>query len=115
MTVDPTGEWLVLPLTMLADSPLTDFQLPGFILLTMLGVLPLVVAWASYTRKRWSWYGVLLVGFTLVVWIGLQLALVGYHPDPPLQIVFGALGVVIVALAMLPSVREREQAKGGGR
>jgi hypothetical protein len=40
------------------------------------------------------------VGASLVVWIAVQVAMVGYRGDPPLQAIYGGLGVAILALCL---------------
>jgi hypothetical protein len=47
----------------------------------------------------------LIPGAVLLVWITVQILVVGYQPRPPLQVVYGAVGVVLAGLSLLPSVR----------
>ena len=44
LVADPSGGLLRMPLTLLEGSPFTSFLVPGLVLLTLLGVLPLGVA-----------------------------------------------------------------------
>jgi len=46
-----------------------------------------------------------LGGLALLLWIGVEIAVVGYQAEPPLQLVYGVLGAVIVALAVRPTLR----------
>jgi hypothetical protein len=103
---DPTGAALSIPQEWLMDSPFRDYRVPGLILLTGLGVLPLVVAGAVWSAARWALAASLLIGLMLVVWIGVQISIVGYQASPPLQAVYGSLGLVIAALTRMPSVRK---------
>jgi hypothetical protein len=41
----------------------------------------------------------------LVVWIIVEVLVIGYQTDPPLQLVYGLVGVAILALVSLSSVR----------
>ncbi len=103
---DPTGQSLRIPLAWLQGSPFSDYSIPGWILLTVLGVFPLIVLVALLKKTRWSWYGALLVGLALVIWIGVEIAIIGYQTDPPLQLIYGVLGLLILALASLPALRD---------
>jgi hypothetical protein len=105
LVADPTGVTLRIPQELLVDSPFSDYLIPGLILLGVLGVLPLLVAWSVWSAARWSWRAAFGIGVALVVWIGVQIAIIGYQSSPPLQAVYGTLGLAISALALTPSVR----------
>lgn len=102
---DPSGQSIGIPLSWLAGSPFDTYFIPGLILLTVLGLFPLVVLYGLWTRRYWGWIGALLVGLALLVWIAVEVLIIGYQPQPPLQLIYGSLGVVIVILALLPGVR----------
>jgi hypothetical protein len=79
-------------------------------------VLPLVVVRGVWTAAPWSWAASLGIGFMLVVWIGVQISIIGYQASPPLQAVYGTLGLGILGLSLFPSVRAhlgRSHAVGG--
>jgi len=105
LVADPTGDLLQMPLSLLDDSPFSDYFVPGLILLTALGVGPLIVALGLWRRRPWAWYGAVAVGGALVVWIGVEVWMIGYHTDPPLQLIYGTLGVLLLVLSTRPSVR----------
>lgn len=100
LIADPTGALIGMPVGMLARSPFDDFFLPGLILLLVLGVVPICVSWGLWRRRPWAWHGSVFVGASLVVWIAVQVAMVGYRGDPPLQAIYGGLGVAILALCL---------------
>jgi hypothetical protein len=55
------------------------------------------------TRHHWSWAATMLMGLGLVVWIGLELI---YLPEPSaLQAVYGATGLALLVLPVLPGSR----------
>jgi hypothetical protein len=85
LVADPSGAALGLPVTLLAESPFRDYFFPGLILLVLLGIAPLIVAWGLWRRRGWSWYGSVHVGTALLVWITVQIFMIGYSGDPPLQ------------------------------
>jgi len=105
LLMDPTGEALGIPLEWLAGSPFGSYRVPGAVLLTVLGIGPLIVALAAWQRRSWAWTGALLVGLGLLVWLGVQVAVVGYRTDPPLQAAYAGLGVTILAVLLLPDTR----------
>jgi peptidoglycan/LPS O-acetylase OafA/YrhL len=102
---DPSGGNIQLPLSWLEGSPFDSYLIPGLILLVVLGIFPLVVLYGLWKRQYWGWISALLVGAALVVWIAVEVLIIGYHPQPPLQLIYGSLGVVIIILTLLPGAR----------
>lgn len=102
---DPSGRSLQIPLNWLEGSPFTDYLIPGWILLVVLGILPLIVFYGLWRRQYWGWLGALVVGLALIIWIVVEILIIGYQPQPPLQLIYGSLGVIILVLALLPGVR----------
>ncbi|PKD44050.1 hypothetical protein CWD77_00805 [Rhodohalobacter barkolensis] len=109
LVIDPTGELLQMPLSMLEGSPFRDFRIPGIILLTILGIIPTIVFYGLWKRSSWAWMGALTVSAALIIWIGVEIWMVGYHSEPPLQLVYGLLGLILLLLTLLPSVRHNFQ------
>ena len=105
LLADPTGAALQIPIQWLEGSPFTDYLIPGLVLLLVLGVFPLIVVYGLWTRRYWAWPAALGVGVALVVWIGVEVLVIGYHTQPPLQLIYGSLGVVLLGIALLPPVR----------
>ena len=107
LLIDPSGGLIGLPLAWLQGTPFSDYFVPGIILLSVLGVCPLVVAWGLWRGRTWAWYGSLLVGASLAIWILVEIMMIGYQPAPPLQAFYGLLSLVILSLSAAPSVRQR--------
>lgn len=105
LIANPTGETIKLPLSFLRDSPFTDYLIPGIILFTVLGIFPLIVTAGLWQRKYWGWVGSLLLGVALLIWIFVEIGMIGYQSEPPLQLIYGTLGIVILFLALLPSTK----------
>lgn len=105
LVLDPSGAILQMPISMLEGSPFETFFVPGIILFLVLGILPLIVLFGLWKRESWSWSGALLVSIALIIWISVEIALVGYHSEPPLQLVYGLVGVALLMLTLMPSVR----------
>ena len=107
LVIDPTGELLRMPISMLEGSPFDNFLIPGIILLTILGIFPMVVFYGLRKKLNWAWSGALMVSAALIIWIGVEIWMVGYHPEPPLQLIYGLLGLILLTLTLLPSVRKQ--------
>ena len=106
LIADPTGETLSLPLCFLGNSPFPDYLVPGIILFTVLGLYPLIVSAGLWKRKYWSWLGSLLLGVALLIWIIVEIIIIGYQSNPPLQLIYGILGVAILLMTSLSRVKK---------
>lgn len=107
LLADPSGSAVGVPIAWLEGSPFTDYVVPGLVLLTLLGIAPLIVVYGVWTRRSWSWAASLLVGVALLVWLGVEVAVIGYQSEPPLQAVYTVVGGAIIALSLLAAVRDR--------
>lgn len=105
LIVDPTGTLLQIPVEWLDGSPFESYLIPGLVLLLVLGIGPLAVLYGLWRRASWAWLGARLVSVALLVWIGVEVLVIGYQPEPPLQLIYGLLGVVLLAASLVPSVR----------
>lgn len=101
LLMDPSGESLGIPLAWLAGSPFPDYTIPAIFLVVVLGVFPLIVLAGVWTGQAWGKMGSILVGLALLIWLGVEILVIGYQPSPPLQLIYGALGAVILVLALL--------------
>lgn len=110
------GQQLV-PAEWLESLPLIhSWVVPGLVLGIGFGLGSLFVAYGmirqpdwGWTRiiedatgHHWSWIGTILIGVGHIVWIGLELV---YLPFSFLHPLYGAVGVALVLLPLLPSVR----------
>ncbi len=106
LVLDPTGGTMKMPLNLLDGSPFNTYLIPGLILFVVLGMFPIIVLFGLLRRNVWAWRGALLVSVALIIWIGVEIAMIGYHADPPLQLIYGLVGVVLLVLTQLPSIRK---------
>jgi hypothetical protein len=107
--------------SILEGTPVGDFALVGAFFVTFYGILPVLAVfglwrlprwrWTDplnrWTGQNWAWTATAATGIILIVWIVVEVALIGSPAGFPrfLQVMMSPLGVVILALAMLPRVR----------
>ncbi len=116
LVLAPDGSLVQMPLRFLEHTPFQNYLLPGLILLLLLGVFPAFVgiglwarpdwAWAQrlnlYQDRHWAWTFALYLGFMLILWIDVQVMLIGYQNL--LQTIYALLGVLLLILALWPPV-----------
>jgi hypothetical protein len=116
MLADPTGDLLQLT-ELLLLLPVRDFTLPGLFLLSVMGLLPLLLAYGLLTRPNWAWAdklsrsaghhwawtGALVLGITLITWLAVQGFLIGFKW--PIQYITGVDGLLIILLSFVPTVK----------
>ena len=96
----PNGEIVPLPVRALAGSPFGDYFAPGAILFVILGLGPLGAALLAW-RRHWSApFLAVAVGGALLIWLVVEIAIVGYSNHPPLQPFYLGLGVVIALVGV---------------
>jgi hypothetical protein len=101
------GEIIPLPVAVLSGSPFDTFFVPGLILFGVLGLGPLVAAFLAWLRHPLAPLAAGVVGAALLIWLAVEIAIVGYTNDPPLQpfyLLFGA-AIIVVATGWLASRR----------
>ncbi len=112
----PDGSKMQMSTGILADSPFNTFLIPGIILLFFNGILPLLIAWGLfikppwewpewinlYHKQHWCWTFSLYYGFILIIWINVQIIMLGF--SSLLQPVFALTGALISILTLFPTV-----------
>ena len=96
----PNGEILPLPLSALRGSPFTTYFVPGAILFTILGIGPIVAAIFALRRHPVAPFLAFAVGGGLLIWIVVEIGIVGYSNHPPLQALYLGLGIVITLIGI---------------
>jgi hypothetical protein len=118
LILDPSGDLIKLPLSLLQHNPFGSYFIPGMVLFLLLGIFPGLVfiallcgpefKWLKtiniYPGQKAAWTAALYSGITLILWIDVQIYLIG--GGHILQFIYGLLGVLIVILTLLPSVKE---------
>jgi hypothetical protein len=117
MLRDPFGAPLGMSTSVLAGTPFDSFLVPGLLLTLVLGVYPLVAVlllwwrpeWRAMARleratgRHWAWSVGIGAGLAMMVWIAVQVLMLG--ATNLLQAVIAGLGLVVVLLAFVPEVR----------
>ena len=97
MILDPSGRGLGMHLEMLANSPFSDFLVPGVFLLLVNGVGSLLGGIASFRRHRLAGEIAAGLGTFLVLWIAAQVWWMGVHW---LHVLYFLLGLVELMLGL---------------
>jgi hypothetical protein len=118
LVIDPSGERMQMPLTLLEGAPFSSYLIPGLILSIGLGLgaffllvcLLRLPAWGwaerlnPFTEQHWTWTAVAFFGLALMIWIVVQVFMVGLGAW--LQPFYFAVGLAILLLALSPPLRQ---------
>ena len=118
LTFWPSGNVLGTPLSMLENTPFNNFLIPGLFLLIVLGFFPLILGYTMIVEPKWKlpnklniyenfnnlWAYSMYIGLILILWILIEIYLVG--GGHVLQFIFGLLGTLIVIVALSPQVMD---------
>jgi len=94
LVVWSNGKMLRLPVTLLAQSPFTDFLLPGVILFGTVGVFNLIACYLALRRESGAELISFLAGGVLLIWVGIEAVII--DASSWLQLVSAALAVLVV-------------------
>ena len=117
LMIAPRGEIMPLPLSALAGSPFDTYFVPGLILFGVLGLGPLIAAALALRGHRLAPLAAIGTGTTLLAWLAVENAIVGYSNNPPLQPFYLLLGIIIsmVGLSWLAKVGLVTRSHGVGQ
>ena len=118
---DPSGGTHGMDTSILMTTPISDFTPVGLFFVTCYGILPSLAIYRlwklprwrridifnKWTRENWAWTVTVVIGVILIVWIAVEVALIGSPIGLPrfLQVAMAGIGGILIALAMLPRVR----------
>ena len=100
LMLGPRGEIMPLPLSALKGSPFDTYFVPGLILFGVLGLGSLAAALLVWLRHPLAPATTTVVGVVLLIWIAVEIAIIGYSNDPPLQPIYLFLGSVITVVGL---------------
>ena len=115
--VAPDGHLMQWSTDDLAGTPFSSYLIPGIILFTCVGIFPVFVGYGLLKRPAWNWPDAInpskkmhwawtaswAAGIIMLIWITVETALLGFISF--LQPLVAVYGVIIIFLALLPSVR----------
>ncbi|PAF30432.1 hypothetical protein [Paenibacillus sp. 7516] len=119
LIIDPSGNILQMPNSLLEHSPFRNFLIPGIVLLLVLGIMPIVIAISLVTQchwkigvklnlypdRHWAWTFSLYTGFALHIWIMVQVFWIQHVSV--IHLVYFAWGIAIQVVTLLPGVQQR--------
>ncbi|QVY63071.1 hypothetical protein [Cytobacillus gottheilii] len=117
LLIFPDGSILSLPLEILQNSPFQNYFLPGLILFSGFGILPIITALFLSTKKpikafeklsiyksmHGSWNFSCYIGLMLIIWIMVQILIM--QSVEFIHIFYILLGFFIIMFTFLPSVK----------
>lgn len=118
LIIDPSGELMDMPLSLIEHSWFSNYLIPGLILVAIFGVMPLIIAWGLFKQwtwssaekcnlfadMHWSWTFTLYSGIALILWITVQVLIIDRFVV--IHFIYMALAIVILAVALLPGVQK---------
>lgn len=125
LVIDPSGDLMKMPTSMLERSPFSDFLFPGILLFIVFGLLPLFVVYGLIKRPQWHlverlnpfkklysfWALSLYIGFGQIIWITVQTYML--NSVAIIHLIYMSLGLLIQAVTILPSVQSYFSLDGG--
>jgi hypothetical protein len=99
LVAGPRGEIMPLPLSALRGSPFDTYLVPGLVLFGVLGLGPLLAARLAWIRHPLAPLAALASGGALLIWVAVEIAIIGYSNEPPLQAIYLVLGSAITLVA----------------
>lgn len=119
LIIDPTGDAIGLPNTLLEHSPFANFLIPGILLLLILGVLPMIIGislirhirsgicekFNLFPDRYWGWTFSLYTGFALLIWIMAQVYWI--QAVSLIHIIYFTWGIGIQIATLWPEVQRR--------
>jgi hypothetical protein len=117
LIISPSGKLFGMPLSMLDKSPFNNFLVPGIILFSVLGIVPIGVMIALikkpsckfaelfnfYKDMYWGWTYCIYIAFALIFWIQAEMTFL--HAVHWSHSLYMFLGVAIIFVSLLPQVR----------
>jgi hypothetical protein len=104
LILGPRGEIVGLPVSALAGSPFDSYLVPGVVLFAVLGLGSLVGAVLAWRAHPVAPLLTIAVGGALLIWLVVQISVIGFSTDPPLQPIYLGMGLVIAAIGVAWSV-----------
>jgi len=69
----PDGHLLGMPTKLLVGSPFSSFLVPGIVLFTLVGLVPVLAAAVTARRQAFAPLAAVAVGLTLIGWVSVEM------------------------------------------
>jgi len=97
--IDPSGELVEMPISLLDKLPIDTFFLPGLFLLIVYGIGSSIITYGLLRQLFWAPVAGLLLGLVLIGWVIGQIILWG--TPVMLQYIYLTVGVAIFLLSFI--------------
>ena len=117
LIVSPSGELMGMPLSIIQNSPFINFLIPGMILFTVLGIMPVILMYALIKKPKWqlpeflnvfndmywAWSYSVYTGLALMIWIQTEMIIMKtVHWS---QSLYMGIAILLLFVTLLPRVR----------
>jgi hypothetical protein len=117
LMISPSGDLLRMPKSNLGTAPFNDFFLPGLILFSILGILPVIVIIGLIKKPKckiceslnllkdmhWAWSFCFYVSFAIIIWI--QVEMIFLKAVFWIHTFYMAYALIIIIILLLPTMR----------
>jgi hypothetical protein len=121
LMIKPDGSIMGMPISIVENTLFKNFFFPGFLLLTFVGIYPLLSAYSLLTtpawtwpdainpfkKIHWAWAGSLAAGVAGLVWIVVEMIIM--NAAAPAHLLYLGWSLAILGLAALPQIRRYYQ------
>ena len=112
----PDGSAMGFRTSLLAGSPFPDYLVPGLVLGGLFGIGSLAAAWLGWRRHPVAPFLAFAIGSAQMIWIIVQLAIIGTENLSFLHPAMFLVGLIIAVAAVpwgLPALRARRAGQSG--
>jgi hypothetical protein len=103
----PDGSAMNISVSALANSPFRDYLIPGLFLFTVNGIANFIESVLCFGNRRYYKMFGLVLGILLVIWIAVQVSVIGFTSF--LQPVFFSVGLIEMILIIILMRMEKTQ------
>lgn len=118
LIISPSGDLIGIPVSEFKNTPFDSYLIPGIILFTVLGIVPLLLIYGLVKKPAskfaeqfnifkdmyWAWTFSVYIGFVLISWIHIQLIFLQGGVFW-LHTFYLFYGILIIIIALLPRIR----------
>lgn len=99
LMADPTGIRMQMPISLLNNSPFSNYFIPGLILFIANGLCSILTIVILLTKNKFRSYFVLAQGMILIGWIIIEIILLRFFYTP-LHLPFLLMGLILIVCGL---------------